>query len=250
MNVQEERRFRIADRVCCNRGELGWCVGSVQMVDEPDPENCTVLPYVVELDGTGKLSSVPRDAPECIVAEVCWDEDFAVSIEAPLPPQVSATALSSSLRFAVGDKCTCLVADKSGHSTEWVSGTITEVWAQREDWGYDERCAYAIKLDRDGSVVLAHRDEHSLVRDLQLQEPGPALRANSSRFGKRKRGDDGSWETIDHQTLKVRATRPPPTSQSLGTTSAPLKNSTTASASDDPGTEAACLMCGECACDL
>ena len=77
------------------------------------------------------------------------------------------------------------------------------------EWGgADARAAvvpYRVRLD-GGAEVLAHRDEHWLVRDLALQAEGPCQAAYGApsvrRIEKRRRGD--GWEAVDHSTRKVR----------------------------------------------
>ena len=58
----------------------------------------------------------------------------------------------------------------------------------------------------NGLIVLVHRDEHSLVRDLALQPEGPRQgmdgTRNMKRIVKRRAGD--SWEAVDHQSRVVR----------------------------------------------
>ena len=285
------RRFQLGDRVCCSksvaqarareptlpsffslrstlflvgsraratdRGALGWCVGSVNMVDEHDPDTGTTLPYVVELDGTGKLIGVPKDTPGCIAPETCWDEAFAVDVQAPLPPELPSSR--PAVRFSVGDKVTCRVGDSSGNGSEWVSGVVTECWAQRDCWGADEACAYAIEVGSQGGapprIVLAHRDEHHLVRDPLLQPPGPPAKgvsSSASRFGKRKRASDGQWETIDHQTRRVRPAAAPaqaePARPAASTSQTPVQTKQEAGGDklQDDAPPAAGLMCGEC----
>ncbi len=65
---------------------------------------------------------------------------------------------------------------------------------------------YQVQLDR-GGLVLVHRDEHWLVRELALQPAGPRTAADGTRacqkFSKRPAGD-GGWEMVDHATRKVR----------------------------------------------
>ena len=53
--------------------------------------------------------------------------------------------------------------------------------------------------------VLVHRDEHWLIRDLKLQDPGPRqgkVRALAKFITRRTA--DGAWEKVDHGTRKVR----------------------------------------------
>ena len=178
-------------------------MGAVEMVDEPEPDHngcptVRTIPYVVALDDRGKLISVPEDSARCIRPEVCWTEAF--TDDGPLPPVL----VKRSLRFAIGDHVTCLVDDGTQRGCNWENGIVSELWAQREAWGTEEAAAYAIQLDGSGDTVLAHRDDHCLVRDADLQPAGPNSRRNASRFGKRQRAADGQWEDFDHQTRVVR----------------------------------------------
>ena len=235
--------FCIGDRVCCYRGdEIGWCLGVVSLVDEPlvaplgHPTD-GVIPYVVMLDGTQKLVSVPADDEDCIVPEMCWPESFAASEDGPLPPRVGPSR--HALRFAVGDHIVCLVAAGNWRKLRWAAAVVVEQWAQCGSWGAEEAAAYRICVLDSGYSVLAYHDDHSLVRDPKLQHEGPCTREGRGRFQrKRLRGLEGDgWETVDQQTRRVRTAVAPPTPS-------PAK----AEQSDYDGRWALELLCGDC-CD-
>ena len=166
------------------------------------------------------------------------------------------------LRFAVGDACVCLVPDASALQTVWLAGTVTAVWPERAAWpfgkdGTPAAAAYAITLTAPAdapctTVVLCHRDDHTLVRDAALQPIGLAGVSSGDvpRFGKRKR-DDGQWESIDQQTRKVRPAAAPAPPPAPAVAPAPAA----AQSRYEAGSSSACnsdaetepwLICGEC----
>ena len=63
-----------------------------------------------------------------------------------------------------------------------------------------------------GRTVLAHRDEHWLIRDLELQAPGPRQGQGGVRALAKfitRRTAEGTWEKVDHGTRKIRACAAP-----------------------------------------
>ena len=110
------------------------------------------------------------------------------------------------------------------HSQVWAAGTVLEsgVSLQAEVAALGPEAAvyadkagcvpYRVKLD-SGAVVLVHRDEHWLVRDLALQAEGPRQAADGyrclRRLEKRRRDADGTWEELDHATRRVRPAAEP-----------------------------------------
>ncbi len=75
------------------------------------------------------------------------------------------------------------------------------------DWDWEGACQVPYKVALDsGSRVLVHRDEHWLVRDLELQAEGPRQAADGMRCVKRivERQNGELRELIDHVTRKVR----------------------------------------------
>ena len=271
------RRFRLSDRVCCNRGSRGWVVGTICMTDEPEKDHNgeptgAVYPYIVELDGAdGRMITVPRDTPDCVVTETCWPDEEEFYRSGPFPV---ATPVKPDLRFGVGDKVTCLVGNSDGLRCEWVRGEVVEVWAQRPGWrfardGTAESAAYAIRLLDDSAscggvrqttrTVLAHRDDHRLCRDATLQEPGVACSGTATRFGKRRR-EDGKYETIDQQTRKIRlacgsddsrdgnaAAAPSTSPDVIAHSSSSHEAEKKADVEADASTDALLMVCGECA---
>lgn len=200
-----------------------------------------VFPYIVELDSpSGKMISVPEDAARCVVAETCWPPSWAAT--GPLPAQ--APKPRPALRFAVGDAVMCLVGDyQYGAWSSWCAGVVTALWRGSEAWGSSEVAAYEIQLNVGGSSVLAHRDDHTLVRDPALQQQGPKAAGPpaASRFGKRQR-EDGAWESVDQQTRHVRACAPAPApAPSPAPDSAPDSPVPTPEQLTEPW-----LLCGEC----
>ena len=87
------------------------------------------------------------------------------------------------------------------------AATLDDGAATRQRWTLRR---YRVALDA-GRVVLAHRDEHWLIRDLDLQDPGPRQAADGTntlnKFVRRPKG--GAWEMVDHGTRKVRPCQAP-----------------------------------------
>ena len=79
------------------------------------------------------------------------------------------------------------------------------------DVGAASKMPYRVRLDDTGGrSVLVHREEHRFIRSRDLQAPGPrtgATRALDKFVTRQKK--DGSWEKVDHETLKVRACADP-----------------------------------------
>mmetsp|Transcript_42992 Transcript_42992/g.139510 ORF Transcript_42992/g.139510 Transcript_42992/m.139510 type:complete len:122 (+) Transcript_42992:91-456(+) len=70
---------------------------------------------------------------------------------------------------------------------------------------------YRVQLD-SGAAVLAHRDEHWLVRDYALQAEGQRQGAGGARClarMERREVAEGEWQRVDHQTRQVRSCAPP-----------------------------------------
>jgi len=175
--------------------------GNVQAVDVPTDEG--VLPYVVELDGTGRLISVPRDHSDVVRPEVCSGD--AVLARDCVAPGAQTRRLP--LRFGVGDRVACL-AEASGGSVRWVAGCVNELWWDGDCDDARLAIPYLIRCD-DGHELLCHRDAHELLRDLELQPESDAALAGSKRFAKRRVEESGAWEEVDHQTRRVRQCAPP-----------------------------------------
>ena len=77
--------------------------------------------------------------------------------------------------------------------------------------GAASKMPYRVRLDDTGGrSVLVHRDEHRFIRSRDLQAPGPRTGATRvlDKFVTRQK-KDGSWEKVDHETLKVRACADP-----------------------------------------
>jgi hypothetical protein len=217
-------------------GGRGWAPGSVQSVNElqqnHESGSWTVLPYIVELDAPlSRLISVPRDASSCAVPEVCFGRCVGGTYLAAACLPHGAAGKRPKLRFAAGERVSCLVEDASGERSEWAAGTVAAVWRPVEEGAAaldgvppDDAAAvptapYAIDLD-GGGTVLAHRDEHWLVREQRLQPAGPHSDDNRSRFTKRPRDADAEeWEEVDQQTRRVRPC-PAPAKQEGGEGSA------------------------------
>ena len=225
-------RFQKFERVVCRiGGEEGWAPGTIQALDEADPEDPTgqsTLPYVVKLDAPiGRLISVPSDDNSLCRAEVCFGHRSvklasgcsALSFTLRCKPQAKG---GQKLRFCVADRVTCAIEDESGDFTVWSAGKVTDVGYDMEQdvmcedrdfalaWNWAKRpgvVPYRVLLD-SGVAVNVHRDVHWLVRDLALQPAGPRQsedgERNVKRLVKRRCGESGSWECIDHATRKVR----------------------------------------------
>lgn len=193
-------RFRVLSRVICKIGPDCWAPGNVQAVHVPTDEG--VLPYVVKLDRSTRLISVPYDEDSVVRPECCF-RNAVLSRDCVAPGSASARL---PLRFKVGDRVACLGESCDGQ-VAWVAGSVRELWC---DGGCDDpRLAlpYLVACD-DGAELLCHRDAHELVRELQLQPAGPAPLAGSKRFSKREVG--GGWEHIDHMTRRIRRCASPP----------------------------------------
>jgi hypothetical protein len=115
-------------------------------------------------------------------------------------PRGRAARVGALLR--VGERVACAVEDSEDSYTEWAAGTVEAVdhHVEDEDGVRGGLCPYRVLLD-SGSTVLAHADEHWLVRDLALQPAGQ--RYAPKRIEKRKAADEG-WEMVDHMTRKAR----------------------------------------------
>ena len=219
---QIKPRFQLRERVVCRiGGELTWAPGTIQSVEEPDPQDSrSLLPYVVKLDPpVARLISVPRDKNHTCRAEVAFGqapEDLFFSLRCK--PQRK----SRGLRFAVGDRVACAVEDATGDYTTWVPGQVTDVHYDAEpdaraislEWDWANGAGilpYRVLLD-SGVRVLVHRDEHWLVRDLALQPPAPRQAEDGTRnlkrlVSRRLEGEEAAeakWELIDHATRRVR----------------------------------------------
>ena len=114
----------------------------------------------------------------------------------------------------------CAVEDETDNFTVWAAGTVSAVnfslaeAAERllptREWEGDAGLVpYQVQLD-NGLTVLVHRDEHWLVRDLELQAEGPRQAADGTRDLKRmvKRRVGNSAEVVDHMTRQVRLAEP------------------------------------------
>jgi len=193
-------RFRVLSHVICKIGPACWAPGKVQAVHEPTDDG--VLPYVVKLDRSTRLISVPYDEDSVVRPECCFRN--AVLARGCVAPGSVKSRLP--LRFKVGDRVACLSQSKDGQ-VAWVPGSVRELWCG--GGCDDDRLAlpYLVVCD-DGAELLCHRDSHELIRELQLQPAGPAPLAGCKRFSKRfsKRwGEiDGGWEHIDHMTRRIR----------------------------------------------
>lgn len=207
--------------------------GTIQAVNEDDPQDPRgpKLPYVVKMDPPGaRLISVPMDDCSVCRAEVCFGQRagalWFTLFSLPVRPS------NKKRRFQVGERVACAVEDDSDDYSVWASGTILDVDFSIEmdatahmpdrEWAGAAGCVpYRVQLD-SGSIVLAHRDEHWLVRDLALQAVGPrqlpigapspdaANRYRSSdRIVKRQRPGDNTWEAVDHDTRRVRPCNAP-----------------------------------------
>ena len=225
LDSPKENRFRRFDRVVCRiGGERGWGAGTIQALDEVDPADPTgqkKLPYVVKLDPpVGRLISVPYDDNQICRAEVCFgqmhQEDLFFSLRCkPLRKETVR-------RFAVGDRVAVAVEAPDGDYTVWAAGSVTDVnydvqadataHSLRWDWTDGSgTLPYRVLLD-SGMHVYVHRDAHWLLRDLDLQPPGPRQAEDGTRdltrLVKRKRqatgAGTGDVELIDHETRKVR----------------------------------------------
>ena len=178
-------RFQRFDRVVCNIGDTGWASGTIQAINEADPQDTSgTLPYIVVLDGpnaaNARLISVPRDDSANVRAEVCFGvlADALVFTLFCLPLQQTKKR-----RFRISERVACAIEDSTGDYSVWAAGTVLEVdrnvqdsakelFPAREWKGNAGVIPYRVRLDT-GTEVLVHRDEHWLVRDLVLQPEGP-----------------------------------------------------------------------------
>jgi hypothetical protein len=224
------KRFEKMDRVLCFIGlpDMPWIPGTIQSLDEEDPSDPTgrkKLPYVVKVDPPiNRLISVPRDVNTLVTAERCFGQRAGAlwSTMFAMPRR-----FMKAKRFKVGDRVVCAVEDDTDRFTEWKAGTVTDVnysieadaktfldelgdqastLTKSRSWTKEGALVpYRVELE-SGCKVLVHRDEHWLVRDLELQAEAPRQAEdgtrNLKRLVKRKRGDD--WELVDHTTRKVR----------------------------------------------
>jgi hypothetical protein len=216
-----QSRFKKFERVVCKiGGERGWGPGTIQALDEDDPNDPTgqsKLPYVVKLDPpVGRLISVPYDENKICRAEVCFGQLSKADIGFTLrcKPQRKET---HARRFGVGDRVACAVESADGEYTVWAAGAVADVDYNVEPdaseagltWSFSGGAGivpYRVLLD-SGAHVFVHRDVHWLVRDLALQPAGLRQAEDGSRdlkrLVKRRRGES-ECELIDHETRKVR----------------------------------------------
>mmetsp|Transcript_23089 Transcript_23089/g.75065 ORF Transcript_23089/g.75065 Transcript_23089/m.75065 type:complete len:339 (-) Transcript_23089:346-1362(-) len=225
--AQQPLRFVRGDRVVCNiGGDCPWASGSIQATHEEDPADPTgqtVLPYVVKIDPPeGRLISVPTDEVYVCRAEVCFGqrEDGLEWTSYCLPPPAAKPA-AKPRRFAAGDRVACAVEDPSDSYSVWAAGTVVAVDVPLDEatlygehvsgGGATHTLPYRVQLD-SGAAVLAHRDEHWLVRDLALQAEGQRQGAGGARClarMERREVAEGEWQRVDHQTRQVRSCAPP-----------------------------------------
>ena len=218
---------------------------SPQMMNEPDPEEeggC--FPYIVCLDSVNRLISVPYDDPKVCRPEVCFEDSFngepcltAVAPRIVPPPRPS-------LRFNVGDRVACLTAGPGGkHQRRWSAGTISQTWYQAPVWP-TQMVPYRVRLDGAGDInqsiklpssagdrmLSVHRDVHTLVRALKLQQPGLYADGDGDRFS-RSVLKDGRQQVVDQHTQKVRVSAPKSAKRTIepddATEAPPAKNSKT-----------------------
>jgi hypothetical protein len=192
-------RFRALSRVICKIGLDCWAPGNVQGIRVSTEEG--ELPYVVKLDRSSRLISVPYDEDSVVRPECCF-RSAVLARDCVAPTSVTARL---ALRFDVGDRVACL-GESSGGQLAWKAGSVRQLWW--DNCG-DKRLAlpYLVACD-DGAELLCHRDAHELIRELKLQPAGPAPLAGSKRFSKREMG--GGWEHIDQMTRRIRRCASPP----------------------------------------
>jgi hypothetical protein len=210
------RRFKQFERVVCNvGGERKWASGTIQAINEDDPGDPTgqtMLPYVVKIDPpNSRLVCVSRDEYDLVRSEVCFGQ-CAGALWFTLFGLPSRVNTSKKRRFAVGERVACAVEDAGGDFSVWRAGVVLAVDCsidkEAEELGAGGMAAlvpYRVQLDA-GGVVLVHRDELWLVRDLELQDDGPRQSADGTRcltrLVKRQRG--AAWEAVDHATRQRR----------------------------------------------
>jgi len=209
-------RFEKLERVVCNVG-CEWVCGCVLAVNEPDPEDQNVVyPYVVKVDPpVNQPISVPFDSHDIVRPEVCFGQSAdGLQLTLFCLPQIKSKAR----RFQVGERVACAVENSvaAPTGTMWAAGTITEVDISMEQAAEKElpeviadkwprgvpSVPYLVHLDA-GCPVLVHKDEHWLLRDLELVGGG----SRHKRMEVCQR--NGSWETVDHVTRRVRPCEPP-----------------------------------------
>jgi len=119
--VETKLRFQKGDRVMCNvGGERRWASGTVQAVNERDPEDPTgrtVVAYVVKVDPPdARLVSAPRDSDELIFTECCFGQraDALWFTLLAMPLRSLKTR-----RFALGERVACAETPPTGtvHAT-------------------------------------------------------------------------------------------------------------------------------------
>ena len=211
-------RFVKTDRVVCLVPGNVWAAGTIASLyeDHPeDPTGQTKIPYVVKLDPPlARLICVPVDDNDCCGPEVCFGQRAEALYWTLFCLPLAQVKMR---RFGVGDRVAVAVEDATDDFSVWAAGTVVEMDFSIEadakrllphrNWaGVASRVPYKVKLD-SGCLVIVHRDEHWLVRDLSLQAPGPRQAEDGTRLlhriETRQRGD-GTWEAVDHNTRIMR----------------------------------------------
>lgn len=223
---QQPTRFLKMERVLIriDADTNSWASGSIEKLNEDNPDDLRgpTFPYVVRLDAPdSRLLPVKADDSTQCRAEVCFGQraDGFLSTLSSMPPIPRGKA--SVRRFKAGERVAVAVEDATDKYSDWVAGTVVDVdysvaekaatLLPSRDWSGNKGVVpYRVELDSGGSV-LVHKDEHWLLRDLELQTAGPRQCEDGrclSRLIKRHKGDY-TFEAIDHGTRRVRPCEPP-----------------------------------------
>jgi hypothetical protein len=204
-----EPRFQKLEHVVLNIGSE-WTSAVIQGGNAAEEK--LKLPYSIKIDPpVDQIISCPVDTNDAVRLEVCFGQDG----DGPMftlwcLPQVNEG--TAERRFCVGERVACAVQAPDSTGTVWAAGTVTEMEISMQEaaerhlpqgaaagkWPMGvPTVPYLVQLDC-GRSVLVQKDQHWLIRDLELQGEGSRL----ERMEKRQRA--GAWAMVDHMTRQVR----------------------------------------------
>lgn len=156
LELWKEYRFKVGDLVMANLGPQGWNRGRVRRLSVRDttPGGEREIAYEIEIEG-GRLAYAPNDLDQVVRR-----------------PTAEEAAALPKLRFKKGDKVLANMGEAG-----FKPGVIVACFVKRHPppnappGSLPVVAPYQIKLDGDGMVVFAPRDDHSTVRPATTDEP-------------------------------------------------------------------------------